>query len=119
MSKSRTTTKHKDGHKLQPISQGEILRAEFLEPLGLSANKLALHMGVPATRVTAILSESERRAITANTAYRLARVFKTSPQFWLNLQSRYEMEMLDFTGAIEKINKEARSVSNTAQDKLQ
>jgi|AGTN01.1.fsa_nt_gi addiction module antidote protein, HigA family len=112
MSKSRTTTKKlKDGDKLQPIHPGEILRIEFLEPLSLSATKLATYMGVPATRITAIISDTEKRAITADTALRLSYVFKTSPEFWLNLQSNYDVAMLDFTGQKEKIRQEVRELA--------
>jgi antitoxin HigA-1 len=109
MSKSRMTTKHKSGEKLPPIPPGEVLRSEFMEPLNLSANKLALHMGVPATRVTAILNEN--RTITADTAVRLSRVFTTSTEFWLNLQSNYEIAMLDYTGEKDKICSETRQLA--------
>ena len=109
MSKSRTITKQKYGDKLRPISPGEILRAEFLEPMNLSANKLAIHMGVAATRVTAILNEN--RTITADTAIRLSRVFNTSTEFWLNLQSNYEIAMLDYTGEKDKICRETRQLT--------
>lgn len=109
MSKSRTITKRKYGDKLRPISPGEILRAEFLEPMNLSANKLAIHMGVAATRVTAILNEN--RTITADTAIRLSRVFNTSTEFWLNLQSNYEVAMLDYTGEKDKICRETRQLA--------
>lgn len=110
MSKSPTTTKYKSGDKLPPIPPGEILRSEFMEPLNLSATKLALHMGVPATRVTAILNDN--RTITADTALRLSRVFKMSPEFWLNLQSNYEVAMLDYTGETERICKEVRELAS-------
>lgn len=112
MSKSRTTTKFNEGDKLAPIHPGEILRSEFLEPLGLSATKLATFMGVPATRITAIISEKERRGITADTAMRLACVFKTSPEFWLNLQSNYDVAMLDYTGEKDKIKREVRQLTS-------
>ena len=108
MSKSRTTTKLQDGDKLPPIPPGEILRTEFMEPLNLSATKLAGFLGVAATRITAIISESERRSITADTALRLACFFKTSPEFWLNLQSNYDVAMLDYTGKRDRIRKEVR-----------
>lgn len=108
MSKSRTTTKPKDGDKLPPIHPGAILLTEFMEPLNLSATKLASFLGVPATRVTAIISESEKRTITADTALRLACFFKTSPEFWLNLQANYDVAMLDYTGERDKIFKEVR-----------
>ena len=111
MSKSLTTTpKHQEGDKLPPIPPGEILRSEFLDPLSLSATKLATYMGVPASRVTAILNDSEPRAITADTALRLGCVFRISPDFWLNLQSNYEIAMLDYTGEKDKICHEAREL---------
>lgn len=97
---------------MPPIHPGEILRAEFLEPLNLSATKLATHMGIAATRITAIISDTERRAITADTALRLSCVFKTSPEFWLNLQSNYEIAMLDYTGAKERIQNEVRNLTS-------
>ena len=75
---------------LMPVHPGEILREEYLKPLGLSANALANHLGVTAARVNEIVNE--RRGITADTALRLARYFKTTPEFWLNLQKRFELE---------------------------
>lgn len=112
MSKSLTTTKFRAGDKLPPIHPGEILRSEFLEPLNLSATKLAGLMGVPATRITAIISNTERRVITADTAFRLACVFKTSPEFWLNLQANYDVAMLDYTGEKDKILKQVRDLAS-------
>ena len=76
---------------LPPIHPGEILRAEFMEPLHLSMNRLALDLRVPVTRVAEIVHE--RRAITPDTALRLARYFNTSAGFWLNLQSAYDLEV--------------------------
>jgi len=76
---------------LSPIHPGEILRADFMEPLGLSMNRLALDLRVPVTRVAEIVHE--RRSITPDTALRLARYFNTSPGFWLNLQSAYDLEV--------------------------
>jgi addiction module HigA family antidote len=70
---------------------GEVLREEFMRPLGLSGNALALALRVPATRIGAIIREREPRAVTADTALRLARYFETTPQFWLNLQATYEL----------------------------
>lgn len=109
MSKSRTATNRKDGEKLPPITPGDILRGEFMEPLQLSASKLALHMGVPATRILAILNEN--RTITADTAIRLSKVFGNSSEFWLNLQSNYEIAMLDYTGEKDKILGETRQLA--------
>ena len=62
-----------------------------MRPLGLSGNALALALRVPATRIGAIIREREPRAVTADTALRLARYFETTPQFWLNLQAAYEL----------------------------
>jgi addiction module HigA family antidote len=108
MSKSRTTTKYKQGDKLPPIHPGEILHSEFMEPLKLSATQLALHMGIPLSRVTAIING--QRGITVDTALRLARVFKTSPDLWLNLQYHYEIAQLDYIGEKDKIYKETRAL---------
>lgn len=75
---------------LPPIHPGEILREEFMKPLNLSANALAQRLGVTTARVNEIANE--RRGITADTALRLARCFSTTPEFWMNLQQRYELE---------------------------
>lgn len=72
---------------------GEVLREEFMKPLGLSANALALALRVPATRIGDILRAEKPRAVTANTTIRLARYFGTTPEFWLNLQSAYELSL--------------------------
>ena len=71
------------------IHPGEILLEEFLIPMGISQNKLALDIRVPAPRINAIVRG--KRAITADTALRLGRYFKMEPQFWLNLQSNYDL----------------------------
>lgn len=77
--------------KLLPVIHlGEILRKEFMKPLGLSTNALARHLGVTTVRVNEIANE--RRGITADTALRLGRCFSTTPEFWMNLQQRYELE---------------------------
>ena len=76
---------------MRPIHPGEILREEFLVPLGLSANALALALRVPAPRINDIVRE--RRAISADTALRLARYFGTSERFWLNLQAQYDLDV--------------------------
>lgn len=112
MSKSPITIDGRQSGKLAPIHPGEILRAEFLEPLNLSATKLANLMGVPATRVVAIVSDKDRRAITADTALRLSCVFNTSAEFWLNLQSNYEVAMLEFTGERDRIQKQVRQLQS-------
>jgi len=77
--------------KLAPIHPGETLREDFMIPLGLSANRLAIELHVPVTRINDIVHG--RRSITADTALRLARYFATSPQFWINLQSNYDLEV--------------------------
>jgi len=79
--------------KLSPIHPGEILRADFMEPLKLSMNRLALDLRVPVTRIAEIVHE--RRGITADTAMRLARYFNTSAGFWLNLQTAYDLEVAE------------------------
>jgi addiction module HigA family antidote len=70
---------------------GEILREEFMKPLGLSANALAIALRVPATRIAEILRQDKPRAISADTAIRLGRYFGMTPDFWLNLQSAYDL----------------------------
>jgi addiction module HigA family antidote len=75
---------------IDPIHPGEVLKANFMAPLGLSANALARHIGVPPNRVSAIAAG--RRGVTGDTALRLAAAFRTSPEFWLNLQKRWELE---------------------------
>jgi addiction module HigA family antidote len=78
--------------KLKPVHPGEILREEFMKPLGLSMNRVAMDLRVPLTRIADIVHE--RRGITTDTALRLGRYFKTSPTFWLNLQTRYDLEVM-------------------------
>lgn len=76
--------------KLPPIHPGEILAEDFMAPRSLSANRLALDLHIPANRLTEIIRG--RRAITADTALRLARYFDTSPELWLGLQFDYDLE---------------------------
>ncbi|KGB92492.1 HigA family addiction module antitoxin [Burkholderia cepacia] len=85
---------------MRPIHPGEILREEFLVPLKLSVNALALALNVPATRLHEIVKE--RRGITADTAYRLGRYFDTSPEFWLNLQATYDLKTLPTRNEIDR-----------------
>jgi len=77
-------------NNLRPIHPGEILREEFLLPLGLSANALSLALLVPATRIHEVVRQ--RRGVTSDTALRLARYFNTTPQFWLNLQTNFNLK---------------------------
>ncbi len=96
---------------MRPIHPGEILREEFLIPLGLSANALAIALRVPAPRINDIARE--RRAVTADTALRLARYFGTSAEFWLGLQSDYDMKIaLAEYGA--RINQDVAPMEQTA-----
>lgn len=83
------------GRRLPPVHPGEILRDEFLTPLGMSAYELANAIKAPRSRVNDILLG--RRAITTDTAMRLARYFGTSPEFWINLQARYDLDVADRT----------------------
>ena len=75
---------------LNPVHPGEILLEDFLKPLGISQYRLAKHIHVPLRRINEIALG--RRGISADTALRLARYFNTTPQFWLNLQSHYELD---------------------------
>lgn len=77
--------------KIAPVHPGDVLREDFLKPLGMSVNKLALSLGVPATRMGEVVNR--RRAITSDTALRLARFFGTTPEFWMNMQAGYELEL--------------------------
>src|SRR6266481_10220104 len=79
--------------KLKPVHPGEILREEFMKPLGLSMNKMAMDLRVPVTRIAEIVAE--RRRVTADSALRFARYFRNSPAFWMNLQSRYDLEVAE------------------------
>jgi addiction module HigA family antidote len=77
--------------KLPPIHPGEILKEEFMEPYGLSANQLAARILVPPGRVSAICAG--KRAITPDTALRLSALFGVSAEFWMNIQQRYDLEV--------------------------
>jgi antitoxin HigA-1 len=77
--------------KLDPIPPGEVLLEEFMVPLGISQNRLASDIDVPVSRIAGIVRG--RRAITADTALRLAAYFGTSPEMWMNLQAGYEMRL--------------------------
>lgn len=89
MSKSSITTKGVAAPKRVTTHPGEVLGEEFLKPLGLSANALAIALRVPATRIGAIVKGE--RSVTADTALRLARFFGTSPEFWINLQAMHDL----------------------------
>jgi len=91
-----------ENRKLSPLHPGEILQKEFLEPLGLSQNRLAMALHVPARRINEIVLG--KRRVTADTALRLSRYFRMSPQFWLGLQMDYELDVAEdsLDGRIEK-----------------
>lgn len=92
-------------NKMRPIHPGEILREEYLSPLGMSANALAMALHVPAPRINDVVRE--RRGVTPDTALRLARYFSTSAQFWLNLQSSFDLRQTE-TESGGKIEQEIR-----------
>ncbi|NLH10387.1 MAG: HigA family addiction module antidote protein [Holophagae bacterium] len=93
-SRSLTTTSRREGSgeaTLAPVHPGEVLLEEFLVPLGLSQYRVARDTSVPPRRINEIVHGT--RAVTADTALRLARYFGTSDRFWLNLQARYDLEV--------------------------
>src|SRR5690606_6607589 len=79
--------------RIEPIHPGEVLMEDFIEGFGITQNKLAVSIGVPPRRINEIVHG--KRGITADTALRLARYFGTSAEFWINLQSHYELERED------------------------
>lgn len=83
----------KQNDLLPPIHPGEILVEEFMKPLGLSINRVGRDLRVPVTRIAEIARG--RRSITSDTALRLARYFQTTPAFWMNLQSAYDLEVAE------------------------
>ena len=94
--------------KLHPVHPGEILLEEFLKPLSLSQNRLALDIGVPPRRINEIVLE--KRRVSADTALRLSRFFGTSAQFWMGLQAQYDLDVAeDQLG--DRLNQEVRSYS--------
>jgi len=80
-------------NKLSPIHPGEVLLEEFIKPMNLSQNRLAIDIGVDARRTNEIVLG--KRSITADTALRLARFFGNSPQFWLGLQTQYDLDITE------------------------
>lgn len=92
-------------NRMRPIHPGEVLREEFLAPLEMSPNALAMELHVPAPRINDVVLE--RRAVTPDTALRLARYFGTTAQFWLNLQSAFDLKQV--AGAVGgKIDREVK-----------
>ena len=90
---------------MRPIHPGEILREEYLVPLGMTAYALSIRLHVPAPRVNDVIRE--RRGISPDTALRLARLLNTTPQFWLNLQTSFDLKQAD----IQQGDKIAREIS--------
>jgi antitoxin HigA-1 len=91
---------------LEPIHPGEVLLEEYLTPLKISQNRLARDLGVPAQRINEIIKH--KRSISIDTALRLSKYFKTTPQFWLNLQMHYDLELARDTHLIERIDRDIR-----------
>ena len=97
--------------RMPPVHPGKILSKDFLKPMALSQTQLALATGMPQSRVQAIVAG--RRGITADTAIRLAAFFGNTPQFWLNCQTSYELDMADYTGEEQKIRAFVRPRSSS------
>jgi len=89
---------------IPPVHPGEILLEEFMKPLGISQNQLARDLKVPPRRINEIVHA--RRGVTIDTALRLARHFGTSVEFWINLQTHYELELAEDNKLTEKVNTE-------------
>ncbi|MGD0428951.1 MAG: HigA family addiction module antitoxin [Candidatus Acidiferrales bacterium] len=98
--------------KLKPVHPGEILSEDFMKPYRLSMNKLALDLRVPVTRIADIVAE--RRGISPDTALRLGRYFNTTPRFWLNLQTKYDLEVAE-DEILAKIERDVRPIEVTAR----
>ncbi len=97
--------------KLPSIHPGEILIEEFLKPMGISQYRLAKDISVPPRRINEIVHG--KRSISADTALRLGRIFGISPQFWLNLQTRFDLEVTEDLLA-ERLEKEVQVLSSNA-----
>lgn len=97
--------------KLPPIHPGEILMEEFLKPMGISQYRLAKDISVPPRRINEIVHG--KRGITADTALRLGRFFGMSPQFWLNLQTRHDLEVTEDSLA-NRLDKEVNILKSSA-----
>jgi addiction module HigA family antidote len=108
--------------KIPPVHPGEILNEDFLQPLGLSMNRLALDLRVPVTRIAEIIAG--KRAITPDTALRLARYFDTTPQFWMNLQVSYDLDVAEdrilrrISSDVRRLDPRRKAALQTAKAKL-
>lgn len=97
--------------KLYPIHPGEVLLEEFIKPMNLSQNRLAINIGVDARRINEIVLG--KRSVTADTALRLSRFFGNSPQFWLGLQTQYDLDVAeDHNG--KRLDREVRPLVTVA-----
>lgn len=95
-------------NKLSPVHPGEVLLEEFIKPMNLSQNRLAIDIGVDARRINEIVLG--KRSISADTALRLARFFGNSPQFWLGLQTQYDLDVAeDLLG--KRLDREVRPIA--------
>ena len=99
--------------KLKPVHPGEILRAEFMEPLGLNPHKLSRALRVSAPAIYDIVSE--KRGISTDMALRLAQCFNTTPEFWLNMQTSYDLDVMRDKEA-DRIRREVLPVKAVAAD---
>lgn len=97
--------------KLPPIHPGEILMEEFLKPMGISQYRLAKDISVPPRRINEIVHG--KRSITADTALRMGKFFNIPPQFWLNLQNRFDLEVTEDRLA-DRLDKEVQALSSNA-----
>jgi antitoxin HigA-1 len=95
-------------NKLSPIHPGEVLLEEFIKPMNLSQNRLAINIGVDTRRINEIVLG--KRSITADTALRLARFFGNSPQFWMGLQAQYDLDVAEDTLG-SRLEREVRPLS--------
>ena len=97
--------------KLSPIHPGDVLLEEFIKPMNLSQNRLAIDIGVDARRINEIVLG--KRSVTADTALRLARYFGNSPQFWMGLQTQYDLDVAeDALG--NRLDREVRPMATAA-----
>jgi len=94
---------------LKPIHPGEVLSEEFLKPMSLSQNRLALNLGVPARRINEIVLG--KRSISADTALRLAKFFGNSAEFWLGIQGQYDLDVTTQTLG-ERLDREVKTYAN-------
>jgi antitoxin HigA-1 len=99
---------------MAPVHPGEILLEEFLKPLGVSQYQLAKQIGVPARRINEIVHGQRR--VSADTALRLARFFGTSERFWINLQSRYDLEVDPVTGKERRLKRTVATEERAARE---